>query len=236
MSPKNEPSIFVLEIGKKKKQHTDIKTSILWIDLGLYPHSISQQALVKIYWDLKSNMSESLADEFYSRQFRYHKWNWKFGIYPTLWWSFFYSIKIVWHLYTFALPSLYFPSDKGRQYFPTFYAPFIHNAYIVYLKGMKIEQFELFENFKSCFIRIIEVGLNWSCCDISARVKVDTGAQTLVSLWTCKLEPFEANVSSVKWKQISSNKFRIVILQPRIYGKSKRSEPAAVKCKPVFCS
>ena len=96
------------------------------IDLGLYPHTISQQTLVKIYWDLKSNMSESLADEFYSRQFRYHKWNWKFGRYPTLWWSFFYSIKIVWHLYTFALPSLYFPSDKGRQYFPTFYAPFIY--------------------------------------------------------------------------------------------------------------
>ena len=126
MSPKNEPSIFVLEIGKKKKHQTDIKTSILWIDLGLYPHTISQQTLVKIYWDLKSNMSESLADEFYSRQFRYHKWNWKFGIYPTLWWSFFYSTKIVCHLYTFALPSLYFPSDKGRQYFPKFYAPFIN--------------------------------------------------------------------------------------------------------------
>ena len=126
MSPKNEPSIFVLEIGKKKKHQTDIKTSILWIDLGLYPHTISQQTLVKIYWDLKSNMSESLADEFYSRQFRYHKWNWKFGIYPTLWWSFFYCTKIVWHLYTFALPSLYFPSDKGRQYFPKFYAPVIN--------------------------------------------------------------------------------------------------------------
>ena len=193
MSPKNEPSIFVLEIGKKKKHQTDIKSWILQIVLGLYPHTISKQTLVKIYWDLKSNMSESLADEFYSRQFRYHKWNWKFGIYPTLWWSFFYSTKIVWHLYTFALPSLYFSSDKGSQYFPTIYAPFI-----VHFKGKEIEQFELFQNFKSCFQRIIEAGLNWSCCDISARVKVDTGPQTLVSLWTCKIEPFEANVSSVK--------------------------------------
>ena len=111
-------------------------------------------------------------------------------------------------------------------------------AYIVYFKGMKIEQFKLFQNFKSCFQRIIEVGLNWSCCDISARVKVDTGAQTLVSLWTCKLEPFEANVSSVKWIQISSNEFTIVFLQfqttKHLWQKQKKWA-TPVKCKPVFC-
>ena len=180
MSPKNEPSIFVLEIGKKKKQHTDIKTSILWIDLGLYPHTISQQALVKFYWDLKSNMSESLADEFYSRQFRYHKWKWKFGIYPILWWSFFTAPK----LFGTYTPLLFHLSIslliREGNISPHFMLLLSIYAYIVCYKGMKIEQFKLFQNFKSCFIRIIEVGLNWSCCDISARVKVDTARK----LWS----------------------------------------------------